>query len=196
MQYTEPRILCKSCRNLRGADEDIMRAFICIQCLHNWNEQLPNNGPSNSAPSEISHEEMEYITAHLLEMAPTCSNTTMEKWLKQRMTPSRNAVSGYVYLVTFTRNPNSRFTKTQWRLRVRLELHKGYLSSGICVEEHPDTNIHVHARIQTNRAISKNQHFRTFERDYGSIDLKRVKVDNGVANYFTKERKSVNIINY
>lgn len=94
------------------------------------------------------------------------------------------------YLVTFTRNPNSRFSLEQWLVRIRKECMKSFIIKAACALEHPESNIHVHVCMETSKAISNKSQtspFKVFSRDYGFVDVRRIVVDNGVEDYISKE---------
>lgn len=116
-------------------------------------------------------------------------------WLAYHQRKDRKKFIGQTYLITFTRNPSSRFSPDEWLTRVKRELKKTFIITVKAVLEHPDTNMHVHAIVTTNRLIArvvpgkKHQHFYAFVRDYGHVDIQRINVDNGVENYIAKEAK-------
>lgn len=105
------------------------------------------------------------------------------KWLRsQKLTKYKDTT----YLLTFTRNPNSRYDPTQWLRRIDKELGKSFITESLSTLEHIDTNIHCHTVIQTTHPITKTR-FAVFNRDYGYVDLKRINTDNGVQAYIEKE---------
>lgn len=99
---------------------------------------------------------------------------------------ARQNYNNFSYLVTFTRNPNSRYTQPEWFQKVMKELSKKFTLHAKAELEHITTNIHCHAVIECTKAISKTQ-YSVFNRDYGYVDLRRVKVDNGIDNYICKD---------
>lgn len=110
-------------------------------------------------------------------------NPTLWLELKKKARKRFNSLS---YLVTFTRNPNSRYNKKEWLRRVVQELRKAYITDVACSLEHIETNIHCHAVVSTNKAVAKSA-YKVFNRDYGYVDLRRINVDNGVVNYIEKD---------
>lgn len=99
---------------------------------------------------------------------------------------ARKKVNGMLYLMTFTRNPNSRYSKESWLERVKKELSKNFIEEFAAALEHKDTNIHCHACVKTTKLITKRE-FKVFIRDYGFVDLRRVNDDNGVVPYISKD---------
>lgn len=103
-----------------------------------------------------------------------------------RKKASRRQYSDFSYLITFTRNPNSRYSLHDWKKRIAKEVSRKTFSQQHLTIEHPDTNIHVHAVVKANKAIS-NTLFKVFSRDYGWVDVRRIRTDNGVLDYIAKE---------
>lgn len=131
---------------------------------------------------------------HCEHLRYTCSEKQLQdiqniiadpmEWYK-RSIKARKRFDGTKYLLTFTRNPNSKYTFDDWIHRIQLELSKNFIVDHSCCLENLDTNVHVHSIIEVNKPIAKNQ-FKVFQRDYGYVDLRRVNVDNGVEQYITK----------
>lgn len=105
------------------------------------------------------------------------------KWLKKKRAKK---YEGYVYLVTFTRNPNSRYDFTQWLYRVKKELTRSVIISCKAAIENPMENIHCHAVIECTKPVAKTL-FKVFNRDYGYVDLRRITCENGVTEYIEKD---------
>lgn len=111
-------------------------------------------------------------------------------WLQFHQTQQKKKQSRFEgtqsYLVTFSYNPNSRYDKIKWLKRIEKEIHKRFITNCVYAIEHIDTNIHCHVAMDTNKPISIRE-FKVFARDYGYVDIRRIKTDNGVADYFVKE---------
>lgn len=99
-----------------------------------------------------------------------------------RSNPARN----YKYLITFTRNPNARYSLHAWFARIRFECQKAFVVECQCAVEHRETNIHVHSLIISNKKITKRE-YKVFIRDFGFVDVRILKTDNGVKAYIEKE---------
>lgn len=97
------------------------------------------------------------------------------------------------YLVTFTRNPNSKYTVEQWRQAVLKQLKRHVFIKGDYAFEHEDTNIHCHAYV-TSKGIHKTN-FESFAHNYGHVDIKTVKQDNGIHAYIGKENEIKSFVN-
>lgn len=91
-----------------------------------------------------------------------------------------------IYLLTFTRNPKI-ISKCEWVDKVIVALRYKWVKALNACLEHPDSNIHVHARIETDRYIKKQSDLRTFLKKCGNVDVRLVKTDNGIPDYFTGE---------
>lgn len=102
---------------------------------------------------------------------------------------SRCRYDGLAYLITFTCNPNSRYTKGQWLERVVKELRRTPLSNVKATLEHVDSNIHCHALVTSTKALYKKL-FKVFNDRYGYVDLRRISVDNGTQEYIEKDLPS------
>lgn len=106
-------------------------------------------------------------------------------WL-ERKKKERRRFNGTKYLITFTRNPNSRFSLEEWLKRIKKEVLRKCFSEQYCSLEHPESNIHIHAIVSSNKPISKSL-FYVFNDRYGFVDVRRINVDNGVLDYIEKE---------
>lgn len=107
------------------------------------------------------------------------------EWLDLNL-KSKQKYSNYSYLVTFTRNPNSRYDREQWLYRVDKEMNRKSFSEVNAVLEHIEENIHAHVIVQSNKPFTKNL-FKVFNRDYGYVDVRRINTDNGVRSYIEKD---------
>lgn len=91
------------------------------------------------------------------------------------------------YFLTFTYNGNHE--KQTWLDAVKLRLGRKDIKRFISgVVEHPESNIHVHAYVEsdknwTTNRTKKTYPFHSFEKNYGHVDVKRVKNDNGISDY-------------
>jgi len=123
---------------------------------------------------------------------PHCSCDELDEIVRDpfawfaRQKKSRHHYEGYKYLLTFTRNPNSRYSIQEWLKRIKKEIIRRSFSEQHCSLEHPDTNIHIHAVVNSNKPIAKSL-FKVFSRDYGYVDVRRINIDNGVLDYIQKE---------
>lgn len=115
-----------------------------------------------------------------------CLRIGMSEWATRNLRLLNSKYDGYSYLVTFTKNPNSRYDSEKWLHRVIKELKRKPFKNVQCTIEHITTNIHCHAVIDVNKAIAKSL-FSVFIRDYGFVDVRRVNHDNGVAEYISKD---------
>lgn len=106
-----------------------------------------------------------------------------DKWKKVHL-PAR-----YKYLITFTRDPNKQIV-AKWIERVRFELGRKFIQSFKATMEHVDTNIHIHALIESNKYLKKDD-FKCFINNYGNIDLKKVVSNNGIEQYLSKENDMI-----
>lgn len=110
----------------------------------------------------------------------------------ESMRKTRKQFDGTRYILTFTRNPNSRKNLKQWYERILKELKRKTYKCNALAIEHPDSNIHCHAIIDSSKPISHTL-FEVFKRDYGNIDLKRINIDNGVTDYIAKETDPITL---
>lgn len=85
------------------------------------------------------------------------------------------------YLVTFTKSPQLSFS--DWLHSLQKQLKKKFILSYKAGVEHLDTNPHCHVLMESKERITK----RKFSKFPCFIDLRRVKVDNGVEDYIGKE---------
>jgi len=109
-------------------------------------------------------------------------------WLHRELRKSRKKYDDeYWYLVTFTRNPNSRYSIPEMLNRVAKELERSSIVEHFCMPEHMDSNIHVHAAIRFTTPHQKERTFKVYMRDYGYVDMRRINVNNGVADYLLKD---------
>jgi len=107
------------------------------------------------------------------------------QWLAEKQ-KSRKKYDNNAYLVTFTRNPNSKHNLEAWLKRIDKEINKSFVVECVTNIENHTTNIHCHAIIIANRQVQKKD-FKVFERDYGYVDVKRKKIDNGMEEYIVKD---------
>lgn len=105
------------------------------------------------------------------------------RWLSEEKS-KHNLIERHRFLLTFTRN--EAIDVGVWKNRVRAQLQRKAIKSVKYVLEHKDTNIHCHALVETDKVLRKRE-FRAFEKTYGYVDVKNVKKDNGLMDYFTKE---------
>lgn len=118
---------------------------------------------------------------------PCCSKTSIRAYNEYlEFLDSKKKSSSLLYLVTFTRNPNSRYSYEDWIFRIKKECMKNFVVSVKVVKENADSNVHVHAVMLTNKRITKRE-FKVFNRDYGYVDVRRIKSDNGVMGYIEKD---------
>lgn len=75
----------------------------------------------------------------------------------------------------------------QWLKRVQFELGRKFVRSFKLAIEHKDSNIHAHARIVSKNLIKKSRDYKTYVNDYGFVDVRNVKYDNGTELYLEKE---------
>lgn len=105
------------------------------------------------------------------------------KWFEEAK--KRKLPQSLKYLITFTWN-NS-VCKDKWKKKVSQQLKRKNVKQiyGIGLE-HPDSNIHVHAYIEATGNLRKRD-YQPFEKSYGYVDVKHIKIDNGVEEYISKE---------
>lgn len=122
----------------------------------------------------------------------SCLVSSPMEWCELANKAMRSKYQGeYWYLITFTRNPNSKYDKKKWLSRiVDKELSRSCILQSESVLEHLDTNVHCHSYCQLSKPIAKSL-FSVFSRDYGYVDVRRIKVNNGVEDYITKDRVDV-----
>lgn len=97
------------------------------------------------------------------------------------------------YLITFTYNPNSGYTKESFKQAVIKQLNRKTIEEAHYAFEHEETNIHCHALVTSTHPLSK-ANFHSHSRKYGNIDLKSVQNDNGIIDYISKETSIFSII--
>lgn len=111
-------------------------------------------------------------------------------WNPLQLQPKTDLKVGLkMYFVTFTRNP-SHGTKTDWFELLMTTLQQSVHQFITGTIEHMDKNIHCHAYITSKYNLSKDR-YKAFSK-YHKIDFKKVKFDNGITNYMTKENLPIN----
>lgn len=105
-----------------------------------------------------------------------------ELWRKEVLREKNG--SDHMYLVTFTLNER-KANREELRRRVIYEMKRSYIIDYMYVyEEGENENFHCHARIKTNQYIKPSKHFSTYIKKIGNVDCKKVRNDNGIAEYF------------
>ena len=109
-------------------------------------------------------------------------STVWDRHLRSKS--SSTSKSSRKYLLTFTKKPE---VPTQiWANRIISQLDRSNIHNFISgALEHITTNIHCHAYVESPR-ISKDD-YRAFSRNYGFVDVRQIKVDNGIEDYTQKE---------
>lgn len=101
--------------------------------------------------------------------------------------------NSHKYFVTFTYNPQTNredFIPAVIQQLKRPGIHK----SAHYVVEHPDTNIHIHALIESQPGVAITpERYKSHIRKHGLVDVRRIKNDNGIADYMSKENKPIEI---
>lgn len=95
------------------------------------------------------------------------------------------------YLVTFTFDPKKDNTKEQFKAGVLKQLSRAWDHVQYAFE-HEDSNIHCHSVITTTHRITA-KNFDSHQRKYGHVDVRLVKIDNGLAEYISKESPVIEI---
>jgi len=131
---------------------------------------------------ESIQSEVDFHTRHF-EKCPIC-------WANCPQTKGDNERK---YLVTFTRNPNTKYTLAQWRAAVHKQIKRDIFLKGHYAFEHEDTNIHCHVLALSTGMAKSN--FAPFIRKFGNIDLRSVGKDNGIMEYIGKENEIVSFDN-
>lgn len=89
------------------------------------------------------------------------------------------------YLITFTKAKDTELS--QWRDRVEFELTRSHIVKVLNkAYEHMDKNPHCHTYIECKTKVDKND-YKTFIKKFGFVDIKLVKKDNGINQYFKNE---------
>lgn len=96
----------------------------------------------------------------------------------------------YRYLITFTLDRKllkaSTLDQRQFDSIIRRQLERKIFITARYSIEHIDRNMHAHALVEATHNVTKTN-FAPYLRDYGSIDIRLVKVDNGIDDYIGKE---------
>lgn len=89
------------------------------------------------------------------------------------------------YLITFTKAKDTELS--QWRDRVEFELTRSHIVKVLNkAYEHMDKNPHCHTYVECKTKVDKND-YKTFIKKFGFVDIKLVKKDNGINQYFKNE---------
>lgn len=91
------------------------------------------------------------------------------------------------YLLTFTTRPDARDSIDAFQKAVEHQLSRAAFLSASYSIEHPETNLHAHAIVHSNRYLQGNKDFAVFTKHYGHVDVKAIRIDNGVEAYIGKE---------
>jgi len=99
------------------------------------------------------------------------------------------------YFVTFTVDPSKGIDLDTFRAAVEKQLARVTLCDAYYVIEHIDTNMHAHCLVfswQSLSAPQKQWHYMT--KNVGRVDQVRVRKDNGISSYMSKENKPLHRI--
>lgn len=104
------------------------------------------------------------------------------------------------YFVTFTTRPDLTDDEiTEWKQYLKTIVQwESVLSYRLCFE-HQTSNIHAHCRLITSRPLNTNKFkkdktrnpkycFTKHEKNFGNVDIKPIRVDNGIEKYMAKEK--------
>lgn len=120
------------------------------------------------------------IPRYIIDYTPTVSAEAFESCLKQEF-PNGFPSQKNMYLITFTKSPTLSLDK--WLKELEKSLSYSFITSYEVSAEHMDSNIHVHAFVHTTEYITK----RKFSKFTSHLDLRKIKKDNGVQKYISKE---------
>lgn len=109
--------------------------------------------------------------------------------------PKPPKVTGGSFFITFTRRTAEGCPNLIFRSQVLQQLHRTIITDGSYVFEHPESNYHCHALVNSRYDIGKS-HFKSFIKNVGNIDIKRVQKDNGIQSYLEKEGEVHNFSNH
>lgn len=94
------------------------------------------------------------------------------------------------YFITFTYNPSTEreafIPAVIKQLQREIHLHVHY-----CIE-HEDTNIHVHALVESQQGVSLTaDRYKSHARKHGHVRVDHIKQNNGIEQYMEKENKPI-----
>lgn len=123
-------------------------------------------------------------------------NEYMMKHPRAKLTKSD---AKHLYLITYTLDPKKQLSNQEFKAACVKEFSKKLYKRVEYTYEHEDTNIHCHAMVETNHTITydhtkANYTFKVFKAKVGNINVKPVKVDNGIKEYITKENPEIHLI--
>lgn len=95
------------------------------------------------------------------------------------------------YFLTFTRDP-SNGSKLDWYSMLKKALRQSIHTFVTATIEHPSTNIHCHAVVETKYNLWKGS-YKAFTKHH-HIDIKKLKWDNGVKSYMSKENEAIDSV--
>lgn len=136
----------------------------------------------------IIHKECEVIIPHIPHQEIIRITREPWLWLEEQLALGVQQHGKHKYLITFTTTPDVNLE--EWLIAVRKELKRKYIVRYTAVLEHLDTNAHCHVFMRTSSYVKK-QTFENYNEVYGTVDIKKVKKDNGIASYFDKENNPV-----
>lgn len=131
---------------------------------------------------------------------PTPTFTSFENMFFQEILDRYKKLNGLTkkeypqrrYLLTFTFNPNTQYTKEEFKSAVIKQLQRKVIAEGSYAFEHEDSNIHCHALVTSTHPLTKSN-FNSHIRKFGHMDIKSITEDNGILDYITKEATAVAI---
>lgn len=123
-----------------------------------------------------------YVDCHICFTEP---EIPLEK-LQEMLTESKKLKmkKDALYFITFT--TQNEVDVDKWKKRLAFEMSRKFVESFQLVIEHEDANIHAHVLLHANGYIKRDK-FKTYIKSFGYIDFKKVKFDNGIFEYITKE---------
>lgn len=95
-----------------------------------------------------------------------------------------------IYFITFT--SNNKVSVEAFKYGIVKQLEREIFSKVKYSFEHEDTNIHCHAYVTATHTINKDN-FKSTIRKYGNMDIKHIKVDNGIEEYMSKENEVITL---
>lgn len=195
-QYHNYLSYCVAC------EEHYQPPFICSYCSQP-SKQLGNGRPypdwdifcpdCGTKYGEYCMENHYFMREHYPNTLPRGSQwdaiPTFDQWLGGQAFGSINIPSQVRltrYLITFTKKPEVDMSK--WKARVEMELERSHITQVINKAfEHMESNPHCHAYVEVKRKIDKLKDYPTFIKKFGFVDIRLIKKDNGVSQYFLNE---------
>lgn len=106
------------------------------------------------------------------------------EWLKRKQ-EELNLQGKKKYFITFTKRDE--INSEKFKKRIAFELQRKHVVSFKVCFEHEDQNLHAHALVESNKYLRKNDTFKTYMRNYGFVDLQKVRNEAAVDLYLQKE---------